>query len=96
MFKRIFLIVDAGLEVRIVSMYATLFSKSSKASFFLVPYTNSKGVLENIDFIKKIAKEEGLVPEILDIKDDILYDLNKIIRDKDSIKKAGKWPILHW
>ena len=83
MFKRIFLIVDAGLEVRIVSMYATLISKSSSASFFLVPYTNNKGVLENIDFIKKMAKEEGLDAEILEIKDDILYDLNKIIRDKD-------------
>ena len=83
MFKRIFLIVDAGIEVRIVSMYATLISKSSKASFFLVPYTNNKGVLENIDFIKKMAKEEGIDAEILEIKDDILYGLNKIIRDKD-------------
>ncbi|MCC7572719.1 MAG: universal stress protein [Candidatus Methanofastidiosum sp.] len=83
MFKRIFLIVDVGLEVRIVAMYATLISKCSNASLFLVPYTDNKGVLENIDFIKKITKEEGLEAEILDIKGDILYELNKIIRDKD-------------
>lgn len=83
MFKRIFLIVDAGMEVRIVSMYAILISKYSDASFFLVPYTNSKEVSENIDFIDKLAKEERVVTKLLEIKEDLLYELNKIVSDKD-------------
>ncbi|NYT03564.1 MAG: hypothetical protein GKC00_02530, partial [Candidatus Methanofastidiosa archaeon] len=83
MFKRIFLIVDAGIEVRIVSMYAILISKCSKAPLFLVPYTDNKEIVENIEYINKIANQENVSTEILELKGDILYELNKIIRDKE-------------
>ena len=51
MFKRVVMLVDSSMEVRIASFYAILIAKYSDAKFFIIPFIKDKAVQKNIDYI---------------------------------------------
>jgi nucleotide-binding universal stress UspA family protein len=82
MYKRIVMIVDSGIETKFVSSYALLIARVSRAKLYLVPAFRDSEVLANIEEIRSLAESEGVETEQLSIKESVVREVNKLVRDK--------------
>jgi nucleotide-binding universal stress UspA family protein len=82
MYQRIVMIVDSGIETEFVSGYALLLAKLSNAKFYLVPAFRDEEVLSSINTIKNKAEKEGIETELLSIEEDVVREVNKLVKDK--------------
>ena len=82
MYKRIVMIVDSGIETKFGSSYALLIARVSRAKLYLVPAFRDGEVLANLEEIRSRAEKEGIETEQLSIKESVVREVNKLVRDK--------------
>ena len=82
MYKRIVMIVDSGIETKFVSRYALLIARAANAKLYLVPAFQDREILANLDEIRSIAEREEVETEQLFIKESVVREVNKLVRDK--------------